>query len=318
MDIFYNAISSISVFIFLIIVAFYMKHRELIRVDQAPTIAKIVTEVILPAYLFRQLALSHLTIASLKAVIVLMIIEILIGFLSYFTARNILKLSSETLAIFVLCSTFSSTGLLGNSFLKILYADDMSAIAEGILIGQLAITAPNYLLTPAILSLFHRSQLHSTIYSQILKSFLNPPNVAIVCGLCWSLLSFPKIGLGIDQIFGALKLIGDTIPLLVAITIGLSINSTPFADNKVITALCAFFVLILKPVLVYFLDIRFHESHIDKQVSFLLASMPSAPFIAVYAVRYNANPSLTSSLIASTLILSAITIPSLLWVFKSL
>lgn len=318
MDLFHNAVNSVAVFLFLIIVVFYMKHKSLLRESHAPAIALIITEVILPAYLFRQLAYSQLTITSLNAVLALIIIELIIGVLSYLTARFLLKLSDTSLALFVLCSTFSSTGLLGNSFLKILFADDIATISEGILIGQLAITAPNYLLTPAILSLYSRSHGSTSLHSQILKSFLNPPNIAIICGLTWALLSFPKSGGLIDPVFSALKLIGDTIPLLVAITVGLSLNSIPFMKDRMLSIVCACFVLLIKPVLTYYLDVRFHEPHIDKEVSFLLAAMPAAPFIAVYAVRFNVNPGLASSLVASTLILSSISIPSLLWTFRSL
>lgn len=318
MDLFHNSINSVAVFVCLILVVFYMKHRSLLRQNQAPAIALIITEVILPAYLFRQLAFSQLTTSSFNAVLALIIIECVIGALSYLTGKYILNLLNDTLVIFVLCSTFSSTGLLGNSFLKILFSDDITTISEGILIGQLAITAPNYLLTPAVLSIFASKKVSTSLQSQILKSLFNPPNLAIICGLIWSLLSLPRSGVVIEPMFGALKLIGDTIPLLVAITIGLSLNGLPFLNDRLISGLCACFVLIIKPVLTYYLDVRFHEPHIDKQVSFLLAAMPAAPFIAVYAVRFNTNPKLASSLVATTLILSSVTIPSLLLIFSSL
>lgn len=113
--------------------------------------------------------------------------EIFLAFLAYPVGKYFLKLTDSSLAVFVLCSTFSSTGLLGNSFLKLIYEGNSVALAEGIIIGQLAITTPNYLLTPAILSRFHPLNNQCTFMSQVKNAFLTAPNLAIMAGLVWAL-----------------------------------------------------------------------------------------------------------------------------------
>lgn len=318
MDLFYNAIGTISLIIFMVLIVFYMRGKSLVHERDAPAISRIITEIVLPLYLFRQLSHSDLSISSLNAVSALLLVELCVAVIAYPAGKWILKLSDETLAIFVLCSTFSSTGLLGNSFLKILYNDNSTAISEGIIVGQLAITTPNYLLTPAILGSYCAAQKASSPIISLLKSFMNPPNIAIVTGILWSISALPRNGSIFDPAFGAMKLIGDTIPFLVAITIGLSLTQFPSKRLYRIIFVCAFLDLIAKPILTFFLDVRFHEPSIDRQVSFLLASMPAAPFIAVYAVRYRTNPKFAATLVTSTLILSAITIPILLLIFRSI
>jgi len=317
MDLFHNAISTISLMIFMVLTVFYMRHRQLLHPRDAPAVSRVITEIVLPLYLFRQLSHSNLSLSSLNAVFALILVELAIAGMAYSASRWFLRLSDEMLAIFVLCSTFSSTGLLGNSFLKILYNDNVSAVTEGILVGQLAITTPNYLLTPAILSRYSVRVSASTIFGSLMNSFMNPPNLAILSGILWALASLPKSGFILDPAFGAMKLIGDTIPFLVAITIGLSLNEFPSKRFYNIIFVCALFDLLSKPILTFLFDIRFHEASIDRQVSFLLASMPAAPFIAVYAVRYNTVPKFAATLVTSTLILSAVTIPALLLLFKS-
>ena len=136
----------------MVLIVFYMRAKSLIHNRDAIGISRIVTEVVLPLYLFRQISHSDLSISSLKAVLALLLAELLVASIAYPTGKWIMRLTDEKLAIFVICSTLSSTGLLGNSFLKILYNENVEILAEGILIGQLAITTPNYLLTPAILS----------------------------------------------------------------------------------------------------------------------------------------------------------------------
>ena len=154
--------------------------------------------------------------------------------------------------------------------------------------------------------------------SQVKNAFLTAPNLAIMAGLVWALLGI-NVSLSLVQpIFTAMKLIGDTIPFLVAISIGLSLNNFPNRNDMAVITFCAVFILIAEPLLIFYMDTQIKEPYLDRQLSFILAAMPAAPVIAVYAIRYEANPKLASTLIAATTVLSAITIPTLLYLFKSL
>jgi predicted permease len=261
--------------------------------------------------------MAHISIFILKAAGGLVLVEVLLAFIAVIVGKYFLKLTESSLAVFVLCSTFSSTGLLGNSFLKLMYEGNSDALAEGIIIGQLAITAPNYLLTPAILSRFHPENSQGTFISQVRSAFITLPNLAIITGLAWALLGI-NISIIAQPIFTAMKLMGDTIPFLVAISIGLSLNNLPNKNDVATIAVCALLILLAEPVLIFYIDTQIHETYLDRQLSFILAAMPAAPVIAVYAIRYEANPKLASSLVTATTVLSAITIPSLLYLFKSL
>lgn len=316
MSLFENAINCIAIFIILILATFYLRAKGILKSSNAPKLSRLITELVLPAYLFRQLAFADLSMVALKAAGGLILAEITLALIAYPIGKYLLKLTSSTLALFVLCSTFSSTGLLGNSFLKLIYDMNSNAIADGIIIGQLAITTPNYFITPAILSRFQSSNKNTFYISNVLVSFLNPPNIAIIFGLLWAILDINTSGYILDPIFDSMRIIGDTIPFLTALSIGLSLRTFPDRKDLYAILFCSLSVLIAEPLIVYLINLKISEPFIDKQVSFLLASLPAAQVIAVYAIRYEVNPKFASTLIAATTVLSAITIPSLLFIFK--
>ncbi|MFM7084330.1 MAG: AEC family transporter [Hyphomicrobium sp.] len=318
MNLFENTINCISIFILLVFATFYLRARGILKSSNAPTIARLITELILPAYLFHQLAFANLSIAALKAAGSLIIVEIILASLSYPLGKYLLKMNGSTLAIFVLCSTFSSTGLLGNSFLKLIYDTDAMAIAQGIIIGQLAITTPNYLLTPAILSQFQSTNKKNSLSFHLHSFFFNPPNLAIFLGLLWAFLNIETNQFFLEPIFGSMKLMGETISFLVALSIGLSLKHFPERKDLRAILICGFFILIAEPILAYFIDQWTGAKNLDQQVSFLLGAMPAAPIIAVYAIRYETDPKFASTLITATTVMSAVTIPILMFCFRSL
>jgi hypothetical protein len=61
-----NAINSIGVFVILILAIFYLRNRGIHKPSNAPTLARLITELVLPAYLFRQLTMAHISIFVLK------------------------------------------------------------------------------------------------------------------------------------------------------------------------------------------------------------------------------------------------------------
>ena len=316
MSLFQNAINCIAIFIILIIATFYLRAKGVLRPTNNLTLSRLITELVLPAYLFHQLASAHLSISALKAAGGLITAEIILAFLAYPFGKYCLNLSNSALSVFILCSTFSSTGLLGNSFLKLIYETNPDAIAEGIIVGQLAITTPNYLITPAILSKNYSPNKTTTLYSQIFISLLSPPNIAIVCGLMWAIIGIRTTGYIFDPLFDSMKIIGDTIPLLTAMSIGLSLNEFPRRKDIYAIVICSVSILILEPILIHFIDKAINEPFLDRQVSLLLAAMPAAQVIAVYAIKYEASPEFACTLITATTVLSAITIPLLIYVFN--
>ena len=316
MSLFQNAINCIAIFIILIITTFYLRSKEILKPSHNPTLSRLITELVLPAYLFHQLAGAHLSLSALKAAGGLIVAEIALACFAYPIGKYFLNLSSSALNIFVLCSTFSSTGLLGNSFLKLIYETNPDAIAEGIIVGQLAITTPNYLITPAILSKYKLPNKKSSLYSQISASLLTPPNIAIVSGLMWAMLGIQTTGYILDPLFESMKLIGDTIPVLTAITIGLSLNAFPNRKDIYAIIICCLSILIVEPLLIHYIDKAINEPFLDKQVSLLLAAMPAAQVIAVYAIRYEASPEFACTLITASTVLSALTIPLLIFIFN--
>lgn len=314
-----SAINSISIFILLVLATFHLRARGILKSSNVSTISRFLTELVLPAYLFNYLTHSHahLSFEVLKAAGSLVVVEFILASIAYPVGKYCLKLTGVKLAIFVLCSTFSSTGLIGNTFIKLIYDTNTFAITEGILIGQLAITTPNYLITSTILSKFDSTKTSSSFYSRSLSFFLIPPNTAIFLGLLWAVIGIETNHILLNPIFGAMNLMGVTLPFLAAIIIGLSLNNFPDRRDLLVVLICGSFVLIAEPILTHFMNVWSQVNLLDRQVSFLLGAMPGAPLIAIFAARYDTEPKFASTLITGTTIMSAVTIPFLIYCFRS-
>ena len=153
----------------------------------------------------------------------------------------------------------------------------------------------------------------TTIMEQIV---LSPSIIAIVTGLLWSLSGIPTSGTVITPFFNTLNYAAATLVFMVALLNALAIDWPNSNKDGVVILCCSILVLLAGPVCVYFLDSSFKQSVRYTQISFILAAMPSANSVIAYAVRYRTDEKLAATLVTSTALLSALSIPSLMPFFS--
>ena len=78
MSLFQNAINCIAIFIILIFATFYLRAKGILRPTNNLTLSRLITELVLPSYLFHQLASAHLSMSAFKAAGGLITAEILL------------------------------------------------------------------------------------------------------------------------------------------------------------------------------------------------------------------------------------------------
>lgn len=303
-----EVINFIAMFLFLVVSTFYLRWRRIIMPSAAPAIARLVTEFVLPALLINKL--SHIQIDWLtgQAVIAMIGAETIVGLLAFLTAHYLFKLPPSSTSVFVLCSTFGSTALIGNAFIKVVFHDDVELTAASLIIGQLAVGLPNNLLGPALIMQFG-NDIGSKPIDRFKHAILNPPFVSIILGLFWGLMELPTTGVILSPIFEGLKLCGDTLPFLAAVLTGLSIQKFPVRGMGPVIVACCFLLLFVEPILVNHLVDLFNHPVDRQQLTFLLAAMPASPLIVAFAVRYGGDDKLAGTLVLATTVVSAVSLP---------
>jgi predicted permease len=241
----------------------------------------------------------------------------MIGVSSYYIGKRILNLKRPSLAVFILCSTFGSTAILGSAFLTAVFSGDAQSVAAGILISQLSVGIPAYVAMPAISIYFSEDKnIRLNLRTIIEQIVLSPSIIAIVIGLLWSISASPTSGLLITPFFNTLNYAGVTLVFMVALLNALALQPINLRNDSATILSCAILILLAEPVCVYWLDHSLGVSIRYTQTSFILAAMPSANSIIAYAIRYRTDEKLAATLVTSTALLSSITIPSIMPFFN--
>jgi predicted permease len=317
MNLYHNALSFTASFVLLIGLLLTLRGKGIISKTDAPAIARLTIDFVLPCLLLGKLPFIHLTAEIFWTSSYLILSEIMIGVASYYFGKSILNLKRPSLAVFILCSTFGSTAILGSAFMTAIFSGDAQSVAAGLLISQLSVGIPAYVAMPAISIYFSEDKNIGlnlrTIIDQIV---LSPSIIAIVIGLLWSISASPTSGLLITPFFNTLNYAGVTLVFMVALLNALALQPINIKNDSGTILSCAILILLVEPVCVYWLDQSFDVSIRYTQTSFILAAMPSANSVIAYAIRYRTDEKLAATLVTSTALLSAITIPSIMPFFS--
>lgn len=313
MDLYLNAIEFAATFIILLLVSLILRQQGVVQKDDASLFAKLIVNVVLPSLLINTLAKISVNTEILKVAASFIAVEAFIFGVSFAVGKFLLNLPRASLGVFVLCSTVGSTAILGIAYISFIFEGESEAVGKGLLISQLAVGIPAYIFCPVVCMWSGNLDFNKTQWLTHCKMILTTPTiVAIVIGLIWSYIGLPTTGGLIGTAFTAMDIIGKSLVFLVAILLGLTIQSIPFRKNILVILACAFFILILEPVLLFKIQIWLGFEIKDIQICYFLSSMPAAYTIIAYAVRYGADVPLASTLVVSTKLISVVTIPSMM------
>jgi predicted permease len=309
-----EVVSFIEMFLFLVAITIYLRWRKIITASAAPSIARLVMELVLPALLIRKLSHIQVDWMTGQSVIAMIVAELIVGVLAFLIARYLFKLKPSSISVFILCSTFGSTALLGNTFIKEVYHDNLGITAISLIIGQLAVGVPNNLLGPA-LTLFFCQGAKTSRTNLVLNSIINPPLISIIIGIFWGLNQLPTTGAILSPFFEGLKICGDTLPFFSAVLTGLSLQKVELKGISSIMLTCCILLLVIEPTLVNYLVDLFGQPVERQQITFLLAALPASPLIVAFAFRYGGDQQLAGTLVLVTTIVSGISLPLMMPLF---
>lgn len=313
MSLFTNAASFTASFIILVLISLFLRYRGVISKSDAPLIARLTVNFILPALLVSKLIFIQISPHVLYVSSLIIVAECLVGLAAYLAGRFLLKLPRPSLGVFILCCTFGSTAILGSAFITAVFDQDKTAVAYALVISQISTGVPAYILFPLISSQFGESSGNlETAWARARNIILSPTILAIIFGLAWSVLGLPTSGTLVTPLVNAANFVGMGLVLMVALLNGLSLDRIPLRQNFLTVLCCVGLLLLTEPMLVYAFGKIFDIPLRDRQISFILSGMPSANSTIAFAIRYKCDAKLAAILVTSTAIVGAMSLPTLM------
>jgi len=301
--------SFIGMFILMIATALLLRRRGVLRSEHSTLLSVLLLDIVCPPLIFSSIAKANLRLQDLIAAGALFGSEIAICFLSYLIGRWALRLDRLALGAFIIAATFGSTGLIGNALVQVLFRDNTDLVSMSMFIGNFGVGIPGNTIGIFLAMRFGTSD-HVTSLTQHFKNFLVMPcMVALYAGLVWSVWKLPTSGMGLDVIFGACRMIGASLPFVVAMVVGLSLEKLDFGKDLGVLVAGALLALIIEPWVAERLINMYPVDQQTRLITVLFSAMPSTPLGVVLAVRYGGDVSLASKLATFTLIMSAVSLP---------
>jgi predicted permease len=307
-DIQTRVIASIVVLVGLICLAMVLRRFGLIKEEQGPLFAGLVTHVTLPSLIFVSLAKSVLHWEYALLALIMLAAEIACLALAWLVGRR-MRLAPPQLGTVVLVAGFGSSSLLGYALISQVYGGDIQAIAEAVVISELGV-GPALFILGTMIALYFGSGRDDAggRMAEALRFFRSPIFFSVVAGLLWSTLKLPTAGPYVDVPFQAMELLGSANTFLVALTVGVLLHFQGLRSLLALVAVVCAIKLILKPVMVWLPSLALGMTATQTQILVLEAAMPSALLTVVLASTYGCDARLASKLVFATSLASAVTV----------
>ncbi|MCD4736108.1 MAG: AEC family transporter [Bacteroidales bacterium] len=309
MDTLHHLIKAILVIILLYVVAISMRWRKILSEDHSLIIARIVTDLCLPAMIFVSLAGRLIRLDQLGPALEMLLLELLCVALAWFVSYK-LKFSKEQQGAVVFCSAFGSSAFLGYPLIIQMFPEKAEALTEAVLISEIGVGYPIFILGPVLASYFgSKKQNSKAILSSTLIFLKSPVFIALVLGVMWGHLQLPgEDNEFLEPFFKVGNVLAAALTPMAILSVGLMFKLP--AIRKIILALfvVVFIKLLIKPVIAGYVASLLEFPDLWRDVLIILAAMPPAILGAVFLRRYGGDATLASTLVLSVSIISIFTI----------
>lgn len=302
-----SLIQSMAVIIGLILVVLLLRYKSVITIQQKPVFGRLVTDFTLPALIFTSLSRQPLAKDELLAVGAMMISLLVCMMLAWLVGRA-LKLESRTLGAFILVASFGSSSTLGYALVSQAFSGQPAILAEAVIISEIGVGILIFTVGVAVAMYFGRPE-GSSLTSGLKAFLISPIFIALILGLAIAQFNLTLTGPAATIAFRILDLIGESLPIFVALTIGLMLRPIPLRSLSYIIIAAAVIKLIAKPLIAFTIaETEFFPS-METEILLIETAMPSGTVAAVLADRYGCDGATASALVVATYGLSLLTIP---------
>lgn len=314
MNTFYHLFTGILIIVILYGLAFLMRRRKVLMEEHSLILARIVTDLLLPAMIFVSLARHSIQFDQLFPAGVMLVLELTCIALAWIISR-LLGFNRAQQGAVVFCSAFGSSTFLGYPIIIAMFPYKTAALTEAVLISEIGVGYPIFILGPLLAAYFGsgNSDMNSK-WSASLAFFKSPVFFALIIGILWGYFRLPgQDNFLLAPIFQVCHILASALTPIAILSVGLMFRIPNV--RKILVALLVVIILklLFKPLLAGFCSSLLDFPKLWKDVLVILAAMPPAVLGAVFLRRYGGDASLASALLLAASLVSCVSILFVFW-----
>lgn len=315
MHAFHSLVNAILVIVFIYALALFLRRKGALAEEHSLTLARIVTELCLPAIIFVSLAKQSIRLDQIVPALVMLGLELSCIALAWIISV-LLKFNKAQQGAIVFCSAFGSSTFLGYSIIMQMFPHTPEALSEAVLISEIGVGYPIFILGPTLAAYFGSKELDTkSQWKTSLVFFKSPVFFALLIGLLWGAFRLPgEENPFLAPIFQLCNILASALTPLAILSVGLMFKFPHLRKIIVPLTIVVLLKLIIKPLLASFFATQFGFPVLWKEVLVLLAAMPPAVLGAVFLRRYGGDASLASALLLTASVVSCVTLVGVFWI----
>jgi malate permease and related proteins len=306
---------TVLAFTLLVVMAYTLKKKGILKQEDSSIFARLLTNAVLPATIFYQLWNYPLSGEIIVPIIIMFLSGIISMALSYLAGRA-LKFDRQSIGALMIVSSFGSSALIGYPVIQYAFAGNPEAFAHGIIISELGVGLPIFILCPAVAMYFGGSFKGNNDIVKVVKSyFTSPIFIAVVSGMVLSKIDLPASHF-VATIQEALKMVQGSLVVVSAVILGLQLTLTPM---KGFWALIAFSIFVQMLFQVWFCGAMSNilgVNQVNREILVLISAMPAAILGPVFATQYDCAARTATLLTFTHIVISPIVVPIVFTVFS--
>jgi len=213
----------------------------------------------------------------------------------------------------MLTSSFGSSALLGYPFIAFSFPNNPEAIADAVLLSELGVGLPMFLLGPAIAIYFGNKSDNYNIRNTLLSYFRSPIFISIILGVVVSFMPFDRGNNFVAPFFEALKMVNGALGILACIILSLQLKLIPLKGIITLFIISALIQMWFQPFIAHTQANWYNLTLLQTQVLVLVSAMPSAVLGPVFAMRHDCAPETASALVMAHIVFSIVMVPAVFY-----
>lgn len=313
MHAFHSLVDAILIIVFIYAIALLLRRKGVLKEEHSLTLARIVTDVCLPAVIFVSLARQSIRFEQMVPALVMLGLELFCIALAWIIS-SLLKFEKAQKGAIVFCSAFGSSAFLGYSLIIQMFPDTPGALSEAVLISEIGVGYPIFILGPILAAYFGSGKLDKSQWKSSLGFFKSPVFFALIIGLLWGVLGLPRQeNAFLAPIFHLGDVLTSALTPIAILSVGLMFKRPNIRKIIIPLAIVISLKLIIKPLLASSLAVQFGFPELWRQILVIMAAMPPAILGVVFLKRYGGDASLASTLLLVASLASVATLLGVFW-----
>lgn len=305
-----QVLETVIAFALVVVLANRLKRFGVVREEDGPLFARLLTQAILPATIFHQL-LIHPVSARQFVLVAIMIAAGGAALAVAWLAARALRFDRPTTGALLLTSAFGSSALVGYPLVQFAFPNDTQALTDAIITSELGVGLPLFTLGPLVAIHFGAaSGAAASLRTSFLDYLRSPIFIAVAAGLVAAQLDLPLDNPFLAPLLQALRMIDGALTIVACLILGLQLSLGSLRGVWLLLLISAAVNMFFQPWCAGVLGQLLAVSGTQQHVLVLVAAMPSAILGPVFATRYDCAPKKASAIVFSHVVLSLATVPA--------